>query len=163
EDIIPLVTLTKSLPVSVRFIEEMPFNGEGIHLNSLPWDHVRILNTIKEKFPGIRKIPDPPFSTSYNYQIPGHKGNVGVIAAYSRSFCGTCNRIRITPQGELKTCLYDGGVINVKDIIRQGFDDAYLQNSILAALSHRHLDGWAAEKSRNEKTPVHESMATIGG
>jgi len=163
EDIIPLVELTKTLPLSVRFIEEMPFNGEGIHLNSLLWNHIRILNTIKEKFSDIQKIPDPPFSTSYNYHIPGHKGNIGIIAAYSRSFCGTCNRIRITPQGVMKTCLYDGGVLNVKDIIRQGFDDAYLQNTILDALSHRHIDGWEAEKSRKEKMPVHESMATIGG
>jgi molybdenum cofactor biosynthesis protein A len=163
EDIIPLVELTRDLPLSVRFIEEMPFNGEGIHYNSLQWNHIHILNTIKEKFSDIQKIPDPPFSTSYNYHIPGHKGNIGIIAAFSRSFCGTCNRIRITPQGEMKTCLYDGGVLNVKDMIRRGLDDALIQNSILHAIGHRHADGWEAEKSRNEKTPVHESMATIGG
>ena len=163
EDIIPLVELTKSLPLSVRFIEEMPFNGEGIHYNSLQWNHVHIFNTIKEKYPEIQKLQDPPFSTSYNYHIPGHKGNIGIIAAFSRSFCGTCNRIRITPQGTMKTCLYDGGVFNLKDLMRQGSDDAHLQNSILDALSHRHINGWEAEKSRKEKMPVHESMATIGG
>jgi len=163
EDIIPLVELTKSLPLSVRFIEEMPFNGEGIHYNSLQWNHVHIFNTIKEKYPDIQKLQDPPFSTSYNYHIPGHKGNIGIIAAFSRSFCGTCNRIRITPQGTMKTCLYDGGVFNLKDLMRQGSDDAHLQNSILDALSHRHINGWEAEKSRKEKMPVHESMATIGG
>ena len=163
EDIIPLVTLTKTLPVGVRFIEEMPFNGEGIHLNSLAWDHVRILDLIKETFPDIKKIPDPPFSTSYNYHIPGHKGTVGIIAAYSRSFCGTCNRIRITPQGEMNTCLYGGGVLNLKDIMREGKDDSYLQKMILDALGHRYVDGWAAEKARHESAPVHESMATIGG
>ena len=163
EDIIPLVELTKSLPVSVRFIEEMPFNGEGIHYNSLQWNHVHIFNTIKEKYPEIQKLQDPPFSTSYNYHIPGHKGNIGIIAAFSRSFCGTCNRIRITPQGTMKTCLYDGGVFNLKDLMRQGLDDTHLQNSILDALGHRHINGWEAEKSRKEKMPVHESMATIGG
>ena len=92
EDIIPLVELTKDLPVSVRFIEEMPFNGEADHHPSLLWDHLRILNRIKENYPGIQKIPDPPFSTSYNYHVPGHKGSIGIIAAYTRSFCGTCNR-----------------------------------------------------------------------
>lgn len=162
-DIIPLAGLTKSLPISVRFIEEMPFNGEGIHMNSLPWDHIRILNTLREKFPDIQKIADPPFSTSYNYNIPGHKGNIGIIAAYTRSFCGSCNRIRVTPQGELKTCLYDGGALNVKDLIRQNLDDSYIQNVILNALHHRYIDGWEAEKARHEKTPAHESMATIGG
>jgi cyclic pyranopterin phosphate synthase len=98
DDIIPLVNLAKDLPVSVRFIEEMPFNGGDKHYTSLHWDHVRILDTIKAHFPAIQKLQDPAFSTSYNYQIPGHKGTVGIIAAYTRSFCGTCNRIRITPR-----------------------------------------------------------------
>lgn len=163
EDIIPLVALTKEVPVSVRFIEEMPFNGEGSHYSGLPWDYVRILNHIKESYPGIQKVPDPPYSTSYNYHIPGHLGTVGIIAAYTRSFCGSCNRIRITPQGVLKTCLYDDGVLNIKDLLRAGSNDTVLEQSLLHALGHRAKDGWEAEKLRKEKGPVHESMATIGG
>jgi molybdenum cofactor biosynthesis enzyme MoaA len=117
QDIIPLVELSKKLPVSVRFIEEMPFNGDGHVYTGLQWDYIRILEEIKQKYPDIYKVTDSPYSTSYNYHIPGHKGSVGIIAAYSRTFCGTCNRIRITPQGELKTCLYDSGVLNIKDLI----------------------------------------------
>jgi len=75
DDILPLVQLTRDTPVSVRFIEEMPFNGSG-ELRSVQWDHVRILEEIKTAYPGIQKLPDPPFSTSYNYQVPGHKGSV---------------------------------------------------------------------------------------
>ena len=163
QDIIPLVDLTKNLPVSVRFIEEMPFNGEADHHPGLLWDHVHILNRIRENYPGIQKIPDPLFSTSYNYHIPGHKGSIGIIAAYTRSFCGTCNRIRITPLGELKTCLYDGGVMNIKNLVREGLDDNELKAALLKALGHRPKDGWEAEKLRGDKNPVHESMATIGG
>ncbi|MEO5995884.1 MAG: GTP 3',8-cyclase MoaA [Chitinophagaceae bacterium] len=163
EDIIPLVELTRHLPVSVRFIEEMPFNGEGSHYVGLPWDHIRILNHIKETYPGIQKIPDPLYSTSYNYNIPGYKGNVGIIAAYTRSFCGSCNRLRLTPQGMLKTCLYDDGVLNIKDLIREGYDDDNLKSTLLKVLGHRAKDGWEAEKLRKEKGPIHESMATIGG
>jgi cyclic pyranopterin phosphate synthase len=163
QDIVPLVELTKTLPVSVRFIEEMPFNGEGSHYTRLYWDHVRILQTIRETFPGIRKIPDPPFSTSYNYHIPGHRGTIGIIAAYTRSFCGTCNRIRITPHGLLKTCLYDDGVMNLKDVMRLGADDNQLRLELLQAFGSRVVDGWQAEKNRSDKDPVHESMATIGG
>jgi cyclic pyranopterin phosphate synthase len=163
QDIVPLVELTKTLPVSVRFIEEMPFNGEGSHYTRLYWDHVRILQTIRETFPGIRKIPDPPFSTSYNYHIPGHRGTIGIIAAYTRSFCGTCNRIRITPHGLLKTCLYDDGVMNLKDVMRLGADDNQLRLELLQAFGSRVADGWQAEKNRSDKDPVHESMATIGG
>jgi molybdenum cofactor biosynthesis enzyme MoaA len=158
EDIIPLVDLTKELPISVRFIEEMPFNGSGSNYPSLLWDHLRILNTIKEHFPEIRKIQDPPYSTSYNYNVPGHKGNVGIIAAYTRSFCGSCNRIRITPQGMLKTCLYDGGVLNVKDIMRKGNDNEYLVTAVKNAINNRAKDGWVAEQNS-----VHESMSSIGG
>ncbi len=163
QDIIPLVELTKNLPVSVRFIEEMPFNGEGSHYTGLPWDYIRIFNHIKETFPDIKKIPDPPYSTSYNYQIPGYKGSIGIIAAYTRSFCGSCNRIRITPQGTLKTCLYDDGVLNIKDLVREGYNDEELKHFLLNAFGHRAIDGWQAEKLRKEKGPVHESMATIGG
>ena len=158
DDIIPLVGLTKDLPVSVRFIEEMPFNGTGTY-HPMHWDHVRILQTIKEHYPTIQKIRDPAYSTSYNYHIPGHKGSVGIIAAYTRSFCGTCNRIRITPQGMLKTCLYDNGVLNIKDLVREGQTDDNIKTALLSAITHRAKDGFEAE----QKNGKHESMAAIGG
>jgi len=163
QDIIPLVELAKELPVSVRFIEEMPFNGDGHVYTGLQWDYIRILDEIKQKYPGIDKLTDSPYSTSYNYHIPGHKGSVGIIAAYSRTFCGTCNRIRITPQGELKTCLYDSGVLNIKDLIRDGVNDDGLQSALLNTFAHRPKDGWEAERNRKLNDPAHESMATIGG
>jgi molybdenum cofactor biosynthesis protein A len=163
QDIISMVELTKDMPVSVRFIEEMPFNGAGPHYGALVWDHVRILNTIKEKFPTIQKIQDPLYSTSANYHIPGYKGSVGIIAAYTRSFCGTCNRLRITPLGMLKTCLYDDGVLNIKDLLRDGYNDEYIQNALLHSIGTRAKDGWEAEKKRALSNPVHESMTTIGG
>jgi molybdenum cofactor biosynthesis protein A len=163
EDILPLVELTKHLPVSVRFIEEMPFNGDGHLYTGLQWDHVRILNEITERYPTIKKLTDPAYSTAYNYQIPGHKGSVGIIAAYSRTFCGSCNRIRITPQGTLKNCLYDDGVLNIKDLMREGLNDMEIERNLLNAVNHRAKDGWEAERMRVEKTGVHESMATIGG
>ncbi len=163
QDIIPLVELTKDTSVSVRFIEEMPFNGDGHVYGGLQWDHIRILEEIKSKFPEIKKIPDPLYSTSYNYQIPGHKGSVGIIAAYSRTFCGTCNRIRITPEGELKTCLYDDGVLNIKDLIRQGINDTDLQKILLNKFGNRVKDGWEAEGLRVGNKGFHKSMATIGG
>ena len=163
DDIIPLVQLTKDMPVSIRFIEEMPFNGTGSHYAALKWDHAAILELIQQHYPGIEKIPDAAYSTSYNYRIPGHKGTVGIIAAYTRSFCGTCNRIRITPEGMLKTCLYDDGVLNIKDLMREGMGDEQLAASVLGTLGHRAKDGWEAEKKRHDKGPIHESMAAIGG
>lgn len=161
EDIIPLTELTKNHNVSVRFIEEMPFNGEGLHYPKLEWNLHKILAELKTTYPDLQKLKDAPSSTSYNYQVPGYQGNVGIIAAFSRTFCGTCNRIRLTAQGDLKTCLYDDGVLNLRDLLRDGATDEDLQNQLLVAFSNRPKDGFEAE--RNRKSIVSESMTTIGG
>ena len=161
-DIIPLVSLTKDLPVAVRFIEEMPFNGEGAHYPKLKWNYKKIHQKIKDHFPNLQKLPDPPSSTAMNYNVPSHKGSVGIIAAYSRTFCGSCNRIRITPQGQLKTCLYDNGIFNIKKLMREGASDLQLRTTFLDAFNHRAKDGFEAEQSRFGNG-VSESMATIGG
>ena len=163
QDLVPLVELTRQMPVSVRFIEEMPFNGDGHTYNGLTWDYIRILDEISKGFPGIKKVPDPLYSTSYNYEIAGHQGNVGIIAAYSRTFCGTCNRVRITPVGGLKTCLYDDGILNIKDLVRQQTGENEIKETLLKAFNKRAKDGWEAERLRVEHKGIHESMATIGG
>ena len=162
DDIIPMLKLAKEFPVSVRFLEEMPFNGLGEKVEGNYWSHIEILNFIKSKFDGVNKIADPPNSTSMNYSIDGFKGNFGIIASYTRTFCGTCNRIRLTPQGMLKTCLYDGGVFNLKDIMRAGATDQEILQALQSALAHRAEDGHEAE-ARRSHDPISESMASIGG
>lgn len=163
DDLIPMAELTKKYPVNVRFIEEMPFNGEGSHYPTLKWNSRKIVSYLKEHYPKLEKIPDPKHSTSANYKIPGYQGSIGVIAAFSRSFCGSCNRIRLTPQGMLKTCLYDNGVFNIKDFIRNGATDEELKGAFLSALGNRAKDGFEAERRRGFDRPVTESMSTIGG
>lgn len=163
EDIIPLIELTKNNSVDVRFIEEMPFNGEGTHYPYLHWTHKRIMEYIQRHYPTLIKVADPQHSTSYNYTIPGYKGNIGVIAAFSRTFCGTCNRIRLTAQGVLKTCLYDDGVLNIRDLMRSDLIDEQIKEKLLYAFRHRTKDGFEAEALRHDHKPVHESMSTIGG
>jgi len=162
QDILPLVNLTKTLPLTVRFIEEMPFNGESHQYQGLQWDYLRIFDHIQAHYPGIKKIKDTPYSTSYNYHIDGHKGNIGIIAAYSRTFCGTCNRIRLTPQGELKTCLYQAEGLSVKNLLRTGCADPELREALLSAFNHRTKDGWEAGALAQNKA-LHQSMAAIGG
>lgn len=163
DDIVPLIELTKRNPISVRFIEEMPFNGEGTHYPALQWTHTKILHYITEHYPNIYKIEDPQNSTASHYGIPGHRGKIGLIAAFSRTFCGTCNRIRITAQGDLKTCLYDDGVLNLKTLMRSGIPDDVIKIELLAAFGSRPRDGFEAEQKRKSNVPVHESMSTIGG
>lgn len=161
EDIYPMLELTKKHDVSVRFIEEMPFNGTEGQGNTTFWPMRQILDYIGEEYT-YEKLPDPPSSTSYNYKIKGFKGSFGIIAAYTRTFCGTCNRIRITPQGDLKTCLYDQGGLSIRDIIRSTDSDRDLKLALQKAIGDRAKDGFEAEKKR-ANNPVSESMATIGG
>lgn len=161
DDIVPLAELTKQFPVDVRFIEEMPFNGVG-ERHAIKWNFKSIIEELKQRFPDMSKIVDGENSTSLNYHIPGHAGNVGVIAAWTRSFCGTCNRIRLTPKGTMKTCLYDNGKADLLSMLREGHTDESIALRITHIVNHRAKDGFEAEAQRNAD-PVSESMATIGG
>ena len=163
EDIIPLAELTRNSPVDIRFIEEMPFNGEGTHYPKLNWTYTRILEHLRQHYPDIRKVHDPLFSTASHYTIPGHQGKIGIIAAFSRTFCGTCNRIRVTAQGTLKTCLYDDGTLDLRSLLRTTTDDGIVKVQLMKAFGSRAVDGFEAEARRHNHTPVHESMSTIGG
>lgn len=166
DDLVPMTELAREHPVGVRFIEEMPFNGtpdRDDDISGKLWDYPKILAHLKKHFPGIEKIKDAPHSTSFNYRVPGFRGTAGIIAAYSRLFCGSCNRIRLTPQGVLKTCLYDDGVFNLRDLMRSGASDEQLTDTLRSALGERAKDGFEAEQRRNFGLPAGESMATIGG
>jgi cyclic pyranopterin phosphate synthase len=163
DDVIPLINLTKSKQIDVRFIEEMPFNGNGAQANEGFWSYQDLLMYINEHFPKITSFPMKAGATAMEYKIPGHIGKIGIIAAYSRTFCGSCNRIRVTPLGGLKTCLYDNGVFNIKDIMRQGANDEVIIATLKEALAHRAKDGHEAEKNRGGLPQIGESMASIGG
>ena len=163
DDLIDLVEYTRDHPVTVRFIEEMPFNGTGDHYAQLEWDHKKILAHLRETYPDIAALPFQPGATAVNYQIPGFKGKVGIIAAFTRTFCGSCNRIRLTATGTLKSCLYDDGVLDLRTLLRDGSDDQVLENALLQAFGSRAKDGYEAEKARKSKGKVSESMSTIGG
>lgn len=163
DDILQMVALTKDKEIAVRFIEEMPFNGDKAHYQKLEWNYIKILDFISSEFPNIEKIPDPKFSTSVNYQVKGFKGSFGIIPAYSRSFCGTCNRLRMTPKGLIKTCLYDSGVFNLRDILRSGANNAEIKTAIFEAVGNRAKDGFEAERNNRGGSKSFESMASIGG
>lgn len=162
-DIIPLVNLTKEDDLSVRFIEEMPFNGSGTEQVELKWNYKAILQHIESHFGKATKIPDPKNSTSFNYKIESHKGSFGVIPAFTRSFCGSCNRLRMTPVGIIKTCLYDKGTFNIKKMIRAGATDAHIRTAIQEAIKYKSRDGFEADKKRRGGNSSLLSMAQIGG
>jgi len=163
KDILPMLELAKKHPVQIRYIEEMPFNGTVGQGNDAYWSHHKILDHIKEAHPSVAKLKDPLYSTSANYGIDGFNGGFGIIAAFSRTFCGTCNRIRLTPTGTIKTCLYDSGVFNIKNMIRANASDEEIVMALKEALNHRAKDGFEAEKRSILNGPISESMAKIGG
>lgn len=163
QDLVPLAELTRELPIEVRFIEEMPFNGGSHGAIERPWNHRRIRQHLEAHFGPFTPLATPAGATASEYTLAGHQGNVGIIAAYSRTFCGTCNRIRLTAEGGLKTCLYDQGVLDVRALLRGGSSDEEIRLALASAFRYRAADGFEAERQR----PVHqlsfESMSTIGG
>ncbi|RVU25638.1 GTP 3',8-cyclase MoaA [Sandaracinomonas limnophila] len=159
QDILALANFAKEYPVSVRFIEEMPFNGEGEKVETLNW--LEIKDLLFQGFDHIFEIPMMMGDTAQRYQMEGFKGDVGIIAAHSRTFCGTCNRLRITAKGQVKTCLYDDGVFDLKTYLRSGVSDDELRNILINLNQKRPVDGFEAENNR--KNTINESMTTIGG
>lgn len=159
EDLLPLALLSKDLPVDVRFIEEMPFNGRG-NRHAVKWNREGLLHELHREFGLLEQEPTPLNSTSEIYRIQGHLGSIGIIAAWSRTFCGTCNRLRLTPSGQMKTCLYGHNALDLRKMLRDGATNVVIAESIKTAILHKTKDGHEAQAKR---PPVEESMATIGG
>jgi cyclic pyranopterin phosphate synthase len=161
DEICDFVKLTKDKNVAVRFIEEMPFNGKGQREMNENWTFTKILNEIKSQF-DVTEIVSEKSSTSRNYRIENHMGSVGIIPAFTRTICNDCNRIRITSVGTFKNCLFDDGVFNLRDFIRNGASNNDLKALFLSLIKEKPENGFVAEANR-KKGNVSESMSTIGG
>lgn len=130
-EIIPFVEMGRESPIEVRFIEYMPFDGNKWNENKmLPYQEM--LASIREKYPTLAKVADHKNDTSKTYQVPGFQGRVGFITSMTHNFCGTCNRLRITCDGNLKVCLFGNSEVSLRDVIRKAnngepIDDAALE------------------------------------
>lgn len=160
EDIIPMAELARHSNVSVRFLEEMPFDGKDEVKPSF-FTHHDILKTLEKHVGTLNKLPYKSGETSTNYKVEGWKGELGVIASYSRTFCGTCNRLRVTPTGKLKTCLYSRNDLDIRQMLRDGSSDDEISEAIQLAVARKHANGVEAERDRDHH--INESMASIGG
>ncbi len=161
QDILPILDLMKHYPVSVRFLEEMPFNGGSKTFQKIKWDYKAILAHIVNAYPKYRKLESPATSTSINYQIEGHTSTFGLIPSFSRTFCGSCNRLRITATGDVITCLYGKPKVNLRDIIRGENAEENSKAKILEAVGSRAKTGFDAQKEN--KKVFDSSMTSIGG
>jgi len=161
DEIIDFVELSKDKNIAVRFIEEMPFNGKGQREMQEVWNLNKIINHIKDNYSTVENILSEKSSTSKNFKIPNYKGTFGIIPAFTRTICNDCNRIRITATGMFKNCLFDGGVFNVRDFIRNGASDDDLKELFIKTVHKKPENGFIAEEMRGDD--VSESMSTIGG
>lgn len=112
-----LAELAKEFPVDVRFIEMMPI-GYGRQFE--PISNEELLLKFQEQFPQMK--PDERIhgnGPAQYYKIPGYQGSIGFISAIHGKFCGTCNRIRLTAQGELKPCLCYGESYDLRKALRR--------------------------------------------
>ncbi|MDG1572924.1 GTP 3',8-cyclase MoaA [Robiginitalea sp. M366] len=161
DDVYHMMEFQEQYPVRVRFLEEMPFNGGSRDFVKLKWNHRAILEHIRQRYPEFEKQPAPLTSTSVNYKIPGHQGSFGIIPSFTRTFCGSCNRLRVTATGDLITCLYGKPVANLRSPLRFAHDDAIVEDLLVQAVGSRAKDGFEAQERFG--SIFGSSMTSIGG
>lgn len=101
DEICDFVNLTKDMDLDVRFIEFMPFDENRWNYDKMV-PYKEMLKVITAKWPDIQKLEDSRNDTSKAFKVPGFKGQIGFITSMTNHFCGTCNRLRITANGNLK-------------------------------------------------------------
>jgi cyclic pyranopterin phosphate synthase len=159
-EIISIAKLAEDHPVEVRFIERMPFNGNPNNNDKL-FSGKEIENHLRTNFLQMKKVESPDSSASQVFQIKGFRGKIGIISGYSRTFCSACNRIRVSTQGYVKTCLYAQPTLNLKLLLRTGCTDEQIKMELIKAIIERYKDGIDAEKQNGQR--IYHSMSTIGG
>ncbi len=158
DEIIQLAGLARDFPITLRFIEKMPFSGT---VQSGNLENGNLSQRLKRIFPALKESTNVLPTTARIFALPDYKGTLGIIQGYSRLFCKTCNKVRITPTGMLKTCLYDNGVLDLKNMLRKGSSDEEIKSAIINCVQNSCVNGHEAElNARRGREP---SMGSIGG
>ncbi|CAO1598990.1 hypothetical protein XANCAGTX0491_002736 [Xanthoria calcicola] len=118
-EIVSFVEMGREHDIEVRFIEYMPFDGnKWSQQKMLPYKEM--VEIIRHKYPGLSKVQEEGRNeTSKVWQVPGFRGKVGFITSMTENFCGTCNRLRITADGNLKVCLFGNSEVSLRDLLRE--------------------------------------------
>ncbi|CAH2109281.1 unnamed protein product [Euphydryas editha] len=159
DEISDFVELTRERRVDVRFIEFMPFSGNR-------WDDARMvgerdaLAAARRAHPRLARAPPEPCRTATMWQVPGYAGRIGFISSMTKPFCSSCNRLRLTADGNLKVCLFGSAETSLRDAVRGGASDGDLAALVRAALrrklpQHAGMQNLARSKNR--------PMILIGG
>ncbi|XP_037861972.1 molybdenum cofactor biosynthesis protein 1 isoform X1 [Chlorocebus sabaeus] len=136
DELLDFAALTEGLPLDVRFIEYMPFDGNKWNFKKMV-SYKEMLDTIRQQWPELEKLPEEESSTAKAFKIPGFQGQISFITSMSEHFCGTCNRLRITADGNLKVCLFGNSEVSLRDHLRAGASEQELLRIIGAAVGRK--------------------------
>jgi len=162
QEIRDFIAWTAFSPVHVRFIEYMPFSGNGWSRDKL-CSLQEILEEVAKDYSFI-PLAGKANDTSKNFMVPGHQGTFAVISTMTMPFCSSCNRMRLTADGKLKNCLFSRDETDLLTPLRMGQD--------VKALIHQSIGSKAEElggqfsvdlKNIEARTIRNRSMITIGG
>lgn len=159
-EIVPLAKLAQKKSVDVRFIELMPI-GCGKDFHGMP--SKEILERLEQQYGAAKKEqPEGKSETAQYYRFAGFCGRIGFISPMSHQFCGECNRVRLTVDGQLKLCLHYDNSLALKPLLRKGAGDDEILERIAAAVkakprAHSFSDTTVREHEEKRK------MVQIGG
>jgi cyclic pyranopterin phosphate synthase len=160
DEVKDFVALTNDLPIEVRFIEFMPFEGNR-------WSDDKVVT--REEILALAGVPYSalpfqPEDTARRYAVPGYRGVFAIISTLTQPFCAGCNRLRLTADGKMKNCLFSKGEANLLQALRTGKD--VLPQIIQNVLGkEKGLGGQLDRDYHRIDTDLLEnrSMITIGG
>ncbi|KID80081.1 molybdenum cofactor biosynthesis protein 1 B, partial [Metarhizium brunneum ARSEF 3297] len=138
-EVLPFVELTREKDLEVRFIEYMPFDGNKWNKGKM-FSYDEMLDLIRGQFPGLAKVKDDKNDTSKTWHIPGFVGRIGFITSMTHNFCGTCNRLRITGDGNLKVCLFGNAEVSLRDILRKSNRGEPIDEEAYEAMKQIEMD-----------------------
>ncbi len=157
DEIQRFVHLTRDYAITVRFMELQPFDDNQIWRTGRFLGADKIQELLNAHFPELQTIRGS--STQYfSYTLPGHKGSIAIIPAFTRNFCSQCNKIRITSEGKIISCLYDKEGVGLLPLLRSNAGDQALADLFRKAVSQKPEDG-----KHSASNAVRTSMSEIGG
>ncbi|MGY8933396.1 MAG: GTP 3',8-cyclase MoaA [Flavobacteriales bacterium] len=165
DEIIDFINLTKDFPISFRFIEFMPFDGNKWDLKEMV-SYAEVLERVNNHFPieNVERIKDAENDTSKNYRIKGYKGSFAIISSVTNPFCDSCNRLRLTADGKLKNCLFSASESDLLTAFREGKSiEPIIQKAVLGKFKIRGGMDTLEKLKRPDLHSKNRSMITIGG
>lgn len=137
DEIFDFVDLTTKMPVHVRFIELMPIGASQYAAHDSYISSDELLAMIGKRRDIVPENGVMGSGPARYFRIPGAPGTVGVISPISSHFCGSCNRVRLTAEGQLRPCLQSPREIDLKNPLRNGASEAELANIIRLAINSK--------------------------